>query len=553
MTDNNDDYNNDDYNNDNNDNQNNNDKNIESNCYNTIKELIEKYKDNAYMTQRIYNHVVTYLPNTLDSELKNHEKRITRNNYLTNEQSIFIQVFLSKNKYFYLPNNNFFYEYDGERYLIVKEDDIIHKLLSTISKDRVLLQWKYKTKINIIKQIKERSLFSSIPETDTIQNVLNVLYPSFFYSKNSAKYFLTIIGDNILKKNQHIIYLVSQKTKQFLNELDNVALSSIGNSSSTNNFMTKYHENHVYDNCRLIKINENFTNSVWREILKKIGLDLLCVATHYSKRYENADKFIDTKSDEELKNYSYYIKNNNPTSIVNEFCNKYIIEATSEYKMEWKNLHFLWKQFLSTCNLPNVIYSNSLKGLIKDKYSYNEDTDCFISITSKHLPVHSDFIKFWESTIVSHNSDTNLLCEFDNELEIDELCSLFKFWSKQNTELLLSNGNIGEENILKILKHFFSSVEIVEDKFVLNVTCCLWDKINDINASFDYIKEQITNEQELALISFDDVYNYYYKFCNSNSFKFIVSKRYFEKYLYYKISHHIVYEKFIETSWFKTI
>jgi hypothetical protein len=182
------------------------------------------------MTQRLYNHIVNYLPHTLDNEMKNHEKRITRNNYLTNEQQLFIQVFLSKNKYFYLPNNNFFYEYDGEKYLIVKEDDVIHKLLSSISKDRVLLQWKYKTKSNIIKQIKERSLFNSIPETDTIQNVLNVLYPSFFPSKNFAKYFLTIIGDNILKKNSNLIFLVSQKMKQFLNELDNVAILSICNS-----------------------------------------------------------------------------------------------------------------------------------------------------------------------------------------------------------------------------------------------------------------------------------------------------------------------------------
>jgi hypothetical protein len=304
--------------------------NIESKCYQTITDLIQKYKDNEYMMQRINNHIVTYLPNTLDVELKNHEKRINRNNFLTNEQNIFIQVFLSKNKYFYLPNNNFFYEYDGERYLIVKEDDIIHKLLSTISQDRVLLQWKHKTKMNIIKQIKERSLFSSIPESDTIQNVLNVLYPSIFSTKNSAKYFLTIIGDNILKKNQHIIFLVSQKMKQFLNELDNVAFSSIGNSNSTNNFMTKYHENHSYENCRLIIINDNFSNGVWRELLKKIGLDLVCVSVHYSKRYENSDNFIDNKSDEELKTYSYYIKNTNSNSIVSEFCSKYIIETNNE-------------------------------------------------------------------------------------------------------------------------------------------------------------------------------------------------------------------------------
>ena len=51
---------------------------IELKCRETIMNLIEKYNGNEYMLQRIYNHVVTYLPNTLDNELKNHEKRVNR-------------------------------------------------------------------------------------------------------------------------------------------------------------------------------------------------------------------------------------------------------------------------------------------------------------------------------------------------------------------------------------------------------------------------------------------------------------------------------------------
>ena len=520
---------------------------IKNKCIDAVNSYIEQYSDNDYMLQRISNHIVNYLPNTLEGELINHEKRLLRNKNLTNEQQIFIQVFLSKHKYFYLANNNFFYEYDGEKYLIIKEDDIIHKLLSTISKDRVLLEWKHKTKSNIIKQIKDRSLFNSIPETDTIQNVLNVLYPSFFSSKNSAKYFLTIIGDNILKKNSNNIFLVSQKMKQFLNELDSVSIGSIGNNTIINNFMTKYHENHSYENCRLIKINENYSNNVWRELLKKIGLDLLCVAAHYSKRYENSDKFIENKSDEELKNYSYYLKNTLQNNIVNDFCNKYIVDVSNEFKMDWKNLHFVWKQFLSSHNLPNIIYSNTLKTLLREKYGlYDDITDSCIGITSKYLPVHSDFIKFWETNIIIETSNSDF--SFNNELEIDELSSLFKSWSKQMNTQIMSNGNISEDNILKILINFFPNVEIIEEKHVINVSSIMWDKNNDINKSFEYIKEQIKLDHKLALISFDDAYNYYYKFCNLNSFKYIVSKRYFEKYLYYKLSEHIVYEKFIETS-----
>ena len=184
--------------------------------------------------------------------------------------------------------------------------------------------------------------------------------------------------------------------------------------------------------------------------------------------------------------------------------------------------------------------------MFKEIYTYDESTDSFKGITSKFVPVHRDFINFWEQTITLHNDESELL--FDNEIEIDELCYLFKSWTKTSSNLI-KNGNITEENVVKILKHFFPSVEIIEDKFVLNVTCSMWNKINDINNSFEYIKEEIKNENKLALISFDDAYNYYYKYCNSNSLKFVVSKRYFEKYLYYKLSDHIVYEKFIETEW----
>ena len=132
---------------------------IYNNCLNSVDNLFKLYNNNEYMLQRIHTQIVNYLPNTLKNELLNHEKRIHRNHFLTNEQQVFIQIFLSKNKYYYLHNNSYFYEYDDKNYFIVKEDDIIHKLLSSISKERVLLDWKHKTKINVIKLIKERKSF----------------------------------------------------------------------------------------------------------------------------------------------------------------------------------------------------------------------------------------------------------------------------------------------------------------------------------------------------------------------------------------------------------
>ena len=509
-------------------------------CLHTVATLYEKYKDDDYMLKRIYNHIHVYLPNTLENENKNNEKRHNLYTHLSEEQQIFIQVFLSKHNYYYLPALNFYYEYNGLDYLIVKEDDIIHKLLSTISKDRTLLKWKHKTRSVIIKRIKERNLFTSTPETETIQNVLNSLYPTFFPSKNSAKYFLTIIGDTILKKNTDLIFMITPKTKQFIEDVEYLANNSIGTSNSSIKFLTKYHENHSFLNYRLIKMNEIYSLDFWREILKKIGLNLLCVAAHYSTRYVNSDNFINSSLDEELSSYTYTLKNTTQNELIDNFIDGFIEKTSDDFRIEWKKIHFIWKQFLFNTDLPNVIFSNVLKNYFKLKYTFDEKTDSFIGITSKYLPIYKDFIQFWNTTM-STTVASSQYQNFENDIEIEEISSLFKFWNKSKTSL-------SEENIVRILKHFFV-IDFVENKYVLHVSSSIWDKFSDIEQSITYIKQQCKEHITSSLISFDDLYNYYQKRCKNASLKFVVSKRYFQKYLYFKYSDYIVYERFITFEW----
>jgi hypothetical protein len=279
--------------------------------------------------------------------------------------------------------------------------------------------------------------------------------------------------------------------KKLLNELDGISSISIGINNITNNFMTKYHENHSYENCRLLKINDHVSKNIWHDVLKKIGLDLLCVAVHYSKRYDNSDNLIENIMDDELKTYTNYIRYKTSKEIVDDFCNKYIQEDINDnnviLNVEWKNLHFVWKQFLSDNQYPNMIYSHNLKNLMMSKYKFDEEADTFYGITSKFIPIQREFINFWENTIQVKLNDND---EFDNELEIDEICGLFKIWIKHNNECKISSGNISEETILQIIKHYFSSIQIVEDKYFLNIICTLWNKINDISMSFEYIKEK---------------------------------------------------------------
>jgi len=512
-----------------------------------ITQLLNKYSSNKYILERIDYHINS-LPNTLEIEFKNYNNRQDRNITLLNEQTIFIQIFLNSCNYYYLQNIDFYYEYNNKQYKYIKQDDVIHNIVSTISKCPKLLQWKYKTKTTIIKLIKERSLFNSIPDSETIQTVLNNIYPHIFKCKTQAKYFLTVLGDNILKKNQSLIFLISQKNKKLLIELDNISYFCIGVNNITHNFMTKYHENHSYENCRIIHINDSINIDSWKLILRNIGLNLLCLSTHYSNRYLNSDNYINTIDNESLKNQIYYLKNTTQPQIADKFIEDYIIiiendDKINNPKMEWKHLHYLWKQFLIQNNLPNILYSTVLKSIIKTKYKlyYNNELDEFNGFTSKYLPIESTFIKFWNNAIIINAPLEN---EFiDNELEISELILLFKSWAKINE---YGSINITDDNIIKILTHFFPDIDIIEEKYILNIQCILWDKNKDIKKSFTHIKNEIVNNNLINLISFNEIYNYYCKYCILNSLKFIVGKNYFEKYLCLNFEYCIVYETFIE-------
>lgn len=519
--------------------------------FDNIQTLFEKYQNNPYMLQRLCYHITDILPSTLETEEKNHEKRVERTAFLTKEQQTFIQVFLSKNQYYYLSNNNCFYQYDGKTYRMVTEDDIQYQLLSTISKDRTLMDWKHKTKINIIKQIKERNIFKSVPETDTIQKIINLLCPAMFSTKSQVKYFLSIIGDSILKKSNDLVFLTKPKTKKIFMELDHMCYIITGYANITSNFVTKYNETYNYQNCRLINISDTMSVEHFREIFNKNGLDFLCVAAHYSERYGNSDQYL--LSSEELADYALYMKNNIQAEIFNEFCGYSFEEVVGEtennnkkYSITWKNMHFIWKLFISKRSLPSMIYSNNLKKLLKERYPYDETSDTFYKITSKYLPFVSHFIQFWENTI-----STTIGTEFDHEIEVDELCGLFKKWIHDNQNVNYYAGNTNEHGILKLLNHYFPNIEIIDNKYILNVKCSLWDKIGDINKVLEKMKEHykesvLFNQNAAALIPFDEIYSYYIK---NKQTKFTISKRYFEKYLDVSLADFIAFDNFVSISW----
>ena len=154
--------------------------------------------------------------------------------------------------------------------------------------------------------------------------------------------------------------------------------------------------------------------------------------------------------------------------------------------------------------------------------------DCFVNITSKHLPRVQKFIQFWNEHV-----EVNV----EDELEIDELVNLSKN----------SCGNYSEAEILKIISHFYPEVTIRECKYLTNISCKLWDKSNDIQKSLDALKNEFREKHDDSFVSFDKAYNFYCKYFNN---AMIVSKNYFHNYLHKHFTKYIQYNTFLHSDWY---
>jgi hypothetical protein len=114
-----------------------------------------------------------------------------------------IKFFFENTCYYYNSTTNLYIEYN-DNYKFINENNMLHSILTFISKyqDIYLLtsNQKQTIKVKIQKKIKERSIYDTIPESITLQNMISFLYPNIFTQRNISKYFMITLGDIILKK-----------------------------------------------------------------------------------------------------------------------------------------------------------------------------------------------------------------------------------------------------------------------------------------------------------------------------------------------------------------
>ena len=476
--------------------------------YTKIDSILDDYKENPDMLLKMEDYIMNQLPNMLRNVNNTQLERETRKNILDEKSHEFMESFIKKSHYYYCTTTEIFFQYKDGNYNCIREDSIICNILNAITCNKVLLPWKYKIKTSLMKRIKERDIFSSTPNTETIQGVLSIFEQYFKMNKETAKYFLTIVGDIMFKKNA-LIYFISSDIKNLLKELNNNGYLLFGTPSITNHFKFKYHE-HNYNDCRLLNYRGSLSEELVKTGLKHNIINLLLVACYFSNKYESADNFVqDFCKDFAIRDHALYLKNNKEDAIIQDFMSE-MTEESNESNIQWKDIHYLWKLYNDKHNYPNIMFPGPLKEQLKERFGekYNNECELFTNITSSYLPDVIKFSDFWQNNI--YDSEDQL------EYEIDEIYNLFQSSHKSNT--------MSEDKLLGLIKHYYPDVIIEDGKYFLNIGCHLWDKKKEAQ---DYLCEQ--NIVLSTNTCVDDFYESY-KTHTMNPKKRL-SKHYFEKFI----------------------
>ena len=98
-------------------------------------------------------------------------------------------------------------------------------------------------------------------------------------------------------------------------------------------------------------------------------------------------------------------------------------------------------------------------------------------------------------------------------------------------------------------KYYYPDIIIEEDKYILNISCQLWNKREDINKFLEETKNNLLETNEDYPISLDYLYDLFLK--DSKKYLSIIKKEYFIKYSGEILSNYMDEDLLINSNWWK--
>lgn len=422
-----------------------------------------------------------------------------------------ISNFFYKYNIFYNKTSKVYFYYE-QNYILKTEDNILHFILEFLRNQNLNLNTTIKTiiKNKIFKQIKENTIYETIPDTDTIQFILNSICPTVFFNKDLSKLFLIIIGNIILKKKNDYLFFMRTSIKPFLQEINKYISIYFHNINIMNYFKFKFINDHK--SCNKILLTSNNMCYNFFNFNEQYYINLICISIYYSNRYSIHD-FLNQNLyiQQNLDIIHDYFNENNINCFIERFTDKYI-SKNEEQCIQEKELIYLWKKYIHENDIflpPFTSYNDFIMSLFKkfnQNYYSNNTNNSLKGYYSFETPSTEHFKRFWVDSF-EYN-------ENEQYFEINEILYLYNKYNKSK------KNTMNETIIILILQSYYSQYEIIQNKFIHHLKCKLWNKK-------DEIKHFLTSNQIYINKNINQIYKLYCK--KDNELK--IGKKYFEYYM----------------------
>jgi hypothetical protein len=479
-----------------------------TNILEKISGICDIYSDNEAMMDKINQYVDTLVSNThmeykrqidrIDKQNRDKKDRIDRT---TDILERFETKFNAEYPYGYCGRSERFILYDGNDYISGNEDSLLENIFGMASNDDDFRGSKYKIKTMMIKKIKEISPLRINPSDNTIDSIINSLYPIYFPSIDDVKLFLITLGMCLLEKNtDQYTVMYKSSIRNLLKMIENEHFVSFGDASRLSSFKMRF-KDYSYNHTIFIKSNEDDSLPCYPP--HKL-MNLLCVACHLS-RICTIDEFIDNPIYQKCVRYSLYLRNKTPNDILDEFLHHNITNCKGMH-MSDTVMGFVWNKFNQKLSIPDVIGKSKMIEMLQERLEYNYEKKKFINITSIHAPSMYYFTKFLAENITESEN------EMENEYTTAEIIFLFKKWFDKRLDY-----NITGDLVMNVFREQYPDTIKNDDTIVCNLSS--WDK-NDIISKIYYSTIREGN------VKIDDIYDKYLGELD-NEFP-IITKKYFE-------------------------
>jgi len=406
-----------------------------------VNDLLQRF--NGYSQEQLYKNLCKF-------ETKNEPHQELY-------QSILQDFF--KGHFFYGLSPGSYLCYNENHYKPVREDELLYTVLQHLQQYNLPTEVKYRLKYKIQQKIRETPISKTIPHTHTIQNILSFLSPNLFHDKNYAKYFLITLGDILLKKSFRF-YFLDPSMKPLIRQLQQLVERYFQNIQLGNFYKYKYQQ-HAIDISRVIRTHPfNLEFVAHRD---QLFLDMICLAYHYSVRYESGDAFLDQALNEPIQDQVLWIGRNTKEMTLEAFSRDYLC-VKEGVDIHEKDMLFLWKVYRKEKRVIHLFRNKrDILDTLAKQFVYQEPY--FKQVYSMFLPHVEKFNQFWKDYMVEDPTE--------KYLEVTEVLQLFMEQTRTKTGL-------NEKTLSYVLQHYYPTLEWSENKYIHHWKCIVWDKKKDI-------------------------------------------------------------------------